>query len=302
MMSSVATESASGSDQHPLPPTALGLSLLEIYFVRIYNAPLLFYKPVLFQQYLAGKLHGTLLRAIFALATLYVSTHPTPFPAARTDQLTRAPRFLNPRIANEYDTGGGSSELEILSAFHSSGLPWAKCALRDAMELAVDAPSLMVIQALECLQHYWFGIGLPHAGNLCLGKLPVSMTDSGLPVIAVSCLILTNLQHWPTVPANSLDTRREFSMKMVVPTFHLSRNLAVDASGLARPLRALSWSQNRISNHLGVRWLWCRFQPLFPIHHQAVRQLSTRRWMEIGLQSPCVLGQEPIALPSLQHA
>lgn len=75
MMSSVATESALGSDQPPLPPTALGLSLLEIYFTRIYNAPLLFYKPVLFQQYLEGGLHGALLRALLALATLYVTLY-----------------------------------------------------------------------------------------------------------------------------------------------------------------------------------------------------------------------------------
>ena len=71
-MSSVAAETASDSDQPALPPTALGLSLLEIYFARIYNASLLFYKPILFQQYLEGRLHGALLKAIFALATLYV--------------------------------------------------------------------------------------------------------------------------------------------------------------------------------------------------------------------------------------
>jgi hypothetical protein len=43
------------------------------------------------------------------------------------------------------------------------------------MLAAVDSPSLMVIQALECLQHYWFGIGQPYQGNLCLGEfLPVA--------------------------------------------------------------------------------------------------------------------------------
>lgn len=35
----------------------------------------MFYKPVLFQQYLAGELHGALLKALFALATLYVMVH-----------------------------------------------------------------------------------------------------------------------------------------------------------------------------------------------------------------------------------
>jgi hypothetical protein len=73
-MSSIAKATPSthtpDQDQPPLPPTALGLSLLELYFTRIYNAPLLFHKPVLFQQYLEQQLNGALLRALLALATL----------------------------------------------------------------------------------------------------------------------------------------------------------------------------------------------------------------------------------------
>ncbi len=70
MKAAVAPPSSFDLQQPPLPPTALGLSLLEIYFARIYNASLLFYKPLLFQQYLEGNIHDTLLRALFALATL----------------------------------------------------------------------------------------------------------------------------------------------------------------------------------------------------------------------------------------
>jgi hypothetical protein len=66
------TDSCPVPDQPPLPPTALGLSLLEIFFSRIYNASLLFHKPILFQQYLTGEIHGALLKALLALATLYV--------------------------------------------------------------------------------------------------------------------------------------------------------------------------------------------------------------------------------------
>lgn len=73
-MSSIAkpTDSARtpDQDQPPLPPTALCLALLELYFTRIYNASLLFHRPVLFQQYLEQELHGALLRAMLALATL----------------------------------------------------------------------------------------------------------------------------------------------------------------------------------------------------------------------------------------
>ncbi|CAI7677065.1 unnamed protein product [Penicillium manginii] len=52
--------------------------------------------------------------------------------------------------------------------YHSSGLPWATAAFKEAMVLAVEKPSLMIIQALESLQLYWFGIGEPYQGSLCL--------------------------------------------------------------------------------------------------------------------------------------
>ncbi|QMW33489.1 hypothetical protein G4B84_008955 [Aspergillus flavus NRRL3357] len=150
-MSSIAkpTDSARtpDQDQPPLPPTALCLALLELYFTRIYNASLLFHKPVLFQQYLEQELHGALLRAMLALATL----------------------FLQPCDSdNENENIGDNAELKVLSIYHSSGLPWARAALKEAMVAAVDRPSLMIIQALVCLQHYWFGIGQPYQGNLCL--------------------------------------------------------------------------------------------------------------------------------------
>lgn len=76
-ISSITKGWTSDADQLPLPPRALGLSLLEIYFSRIYNASLLFCKPVLFQQYLDGKLPRVLLKGIFALATLYVTPPPS---------------------------------------------------------------------------------------------------------------------------------------------------------------------------------------------------------------------------------
>jgi hypothetical protein len=48
----------------------VGLSLLEIYFDRIYNASLLFCKPLLFQEYLEGTVPDYLLKGIFSLASL----------------------------------------------------------------------------------------------------------------------------------------------------------------------------------------------------------------------------------------
>lgn len=72
-MTPVALEPGRSSDPTQLPPPALCLSLLEVYFTRVYNAPLLFHKPTLFQDYLEGRLNRSLLRALLALATLYVT-------------------------------------------------------------------------------------------------------------------------------------------------------------------------------------------------------------------------------------
>ena len=68
------------------------------------------------------------------------------------------------------------SELKVLSSYYHYGLPWAKSAQREAMMLAIEELSLMVTQALECLQLYWFGVGDAFSGNLCLGKPYVPRT------------------------------------------------------------------------------------------------------------------------------
>lgn len=168
-MGIAAIDSAADSAQDPLPPTALGLSLLEVYFTRVYNAPVLFYKPLLFQQYLEGKIHGALLKALFALATLYVLSVATSNSSALISRLMNWSRFLHPiDDENEQDT---NTELKILRIYRSCGLSWAKSALEEAMSLTMHSPSLMAVQALECIQLFWFGIGQPHPGNLCLGKL-----------------------------------------------------------------------------------------------------------------------------------
>lgn len=53
-----------------LPPRAIGLALLDIYFERLYNATLLFNRTQLFESYLDGSLPPYLLRSIFALSSL----------------------------------------------------------------------------------------------------------------------------------------------------------------------------------------------------------------------------------------
>lgn len=168
-MKTVAIDSTADSTQPPLPPTALGLSLLEVYFTRVYNASLLFYKPLLFQQYLEGKIHSVLIRALFALATLYVQAVATSSNSAPRSRLTKWSRFLHP-IDNENEQNT-NTELKILRIYRPCGLSWAKSALEEVMLLAMHSPSLMAVQALECIQLFWFGIGQPHPGNLCLGKL-----------------------------------------------------------------------------------------------------------------------------------
>ncbi|PYH34875.1 fungal specific transcription factor domain-containing protein [Aspergillus neoniger CBS 115656] len=95
-----------------------------------------------------GRLHRSLFRALLALATLFLQ-----------------PRNHSNDILPAIE---GQAELTILSSYHSCGRPWAKAALRELLISALECPSLMIVQALECLQLYWFGIGDFHSGSLCL--------------------------------------------------------------------------------------------------------------------------------------
>lgn len=138
----------------------------------MYNASVLFHKPLLFQQYIEGKVHRALLRTLFALATLYV---PPRYPTVtQTSRLTETYRFVCPENCENRSTAHSNKELQILSVYQSSGLPWAKAALEEATHLAMQSPSLMAVQALQCIQLYWFGVGQPHSAHLCLGQLQFS--------------------------------------------------------------------------------------------------------------------------------
>ncbi|KAH7002600.1 hypothetical protein EDB80DRAFT_80444 [Ilyonectria destructans] len=129
-----------------LPPRVAGLLLLEIYFSRVYNAHLLFHKPLLFQEYIEDKLPDYLLKAIFALASLFLA------PSKSRTRL-RSTEF---------------SELEALSVFHNRSLPWAEASMKETMLLTVRELSLTMIQTLECLVLYWFGVGKSRNGDICL--------------------------------------------------------------------------------------------------------------------------------------
>ncbi|KAJ5116797.1 hypothetical protein N7456_001145 [Penicillium angulare] len=149
-MSSVTTQPTNASKSSPLPPVSLGLSLLEIYFTRVYNANLLFHKPLIFQSYLAGELNGSLLRAMLSLATIFL--HP-----------------INSDDSEETsDTPGSQIELNILSPYQPYGIPWANAAWKEAMLSIRKEPTLVTIQTLVCLQLYWFCVGQPCRANICL--------------------------------------------------------------------------------------------------------------------------------------
>ena len=79
-------------------------------------------------------------------------------------------RFLSPLNEGDQESLVECSELKVLSSYYRYGLTWAKSAQREAMMLAVEEPSIMATQALECLQLYWFGVGDAFSGNLCLGN------------------------------------------------------------------------------------------------------------------------------------
>jgi hypothetical protein len=67
------------------------------------------------------------------------------------------------------------SELRALSAFHVRSMPWAEDSMRDVMGLIMREPTLHMVQTLECLTLYWFGLGDAWKGDMCH-----SMTSSNL--------------------------------------------------------------------------------------------------------------------------
>ncbi|PWI66992.1 hypothetical protein PCL_04498 [Purpureocillium lilacinum] len=130
-----ASAPGAGPSRDSLPCRAIGLSLLEIYFERIYNAHLLFDKSRFFEDYLQRKLPDFLLKAVFALASLFLREVPPD--SIRSSE---------------------STELAVLSMFYEKGMLWATEASEKVLPLAT-APSLLTTQALECLTIFWFATG-----------------------------------------------------------------------------------------------------------------------------------------------
>ncbi|KAF5551432.1 fungal transcriptional regulatory [Fusarium napiforme] len=131
----LAVPGSAGTNLDDLPPRAIGLALLDIYFERLYNATLLFNRPQLFESYLDGSLPPYLLRSIFALSSLFL----------------RKPRYQPPRLGSH----AVSTELAAFNAYASYGDAWAESARREAW-LLIDRPTVQVVQALSCLNLYWF--------------------------------------------------------------------------------------------------------------------------------------------------
>ncbi|KAF5594951.1 fungal transcriptional regulatory [Fusarium pseudocircinatum] len=131
----LAVSRSTGTNLDDLPPRAIGLALLDIYFERLYNATLLFNRSQLFESYLDGSLPPYLLRSIFALSSLFL----------------RKPRHQPPRLG----THAVSTELAAFATYASHGDAWAESARREAW-LLTDRPTVQVVQALSCLNLYWF--------------------------------------------------------------------------------------------------------------------------------------------------
>ncbi|KAF4499598.1 hypothetical protein FAGAP_4213 [Fusarium agapanthi] len=102
-----------------LPPRAVGLALLDIYFERLYNATLLFNRTQLFESYLG--------------------------------RFLRKPRHQPPRLG----THAVLPELATFATYAGYGDAWAEAARREAW-LLTDRPTVQVVQALSCLNLYWF--------------------------------------------------------------------------------------------------------------------------------------------------
>ncbi|KAF2010174.1 hypothetical protein BU24DRAFT_467649 [Aaosphaeria arxii CBS 175.79] len=120
-----------------LPPRAIGLGLLDIYFERLYNAPLLFRKSDLFESYLNNSTPSFLLKALFALASRFLQAPPSDHRLS----LNRPPII--------------PAELTMLSSYRKHGKSWAEAAAMEVLQLA-DRPTVQSIQTLASLSIYWF--------------------------------------------------------------------------------------------------------------------------------------------------
>jgi hypothetical protein len=117
-----------------LPTTEVGLLLLEVYFKRIYNATLLFHKPIAFQLYMQNGIPDFLLRAIFAHAAVFMK---------EVDGCPHGIKHVN---------------IFPMQHVYANSWAWARAASVEALAHA-DEPSLVRLQALQVLQYYYFSQG-----------------------------------------------------------------------------------------------------------------------------------------------
>ncbi|KAH7006775.1 hypothetical protein EDB80DRAFT_777500 [Ilyonectria destructans] len=149
-----------------LPPRAVGLGLLDIYFERLYNAPLLFSRSELFESYLDGTVPSFLLKALFALSSIFLQK-------PRSQRLSPGARVPVT-----------SADLAALASYARNGYAWANAAAQEVLQLA-DRPTLQTIQTLACLSVYWFSrsdmdrarIHIVIAYTSCSNFLPFSSTE-----------------------------------------------------------------------------------------------------------------------------
>jgi len=127
-----ASETTEESDTAALPSTEMGLLLLEVYFKRVYNATLLFHKTISFQLYMQNELPPFLIRAIFALAAIFLKEPDSPY--------------------KQY--------IKVLPVHTLSDKSWvwARSASKAVLSHA-DEPTLVKIEALQILQLYYFSQG-----------------------------------------------------------------------------------------------------------------------------------------------
>lgn len=116
-----------------LPPSEVGLLLLEVYFKRVYNASLLFHKPIAFQLYRQNAIPSYLLRAIFAQAAVFLQQVDFPYT-----------QFI---------------ETPSIQTIFEKSWSWASSASQEVLS-HIDEPTLVRVQALQVLQLYYFSRGL----------------------------------------------------------------------------------------------------------------------------------------------
>ncbi|RFU23731.1 hypothetical protein B7463_g12607, partial [Scytalidium lignicola] len=201
-----------------LPPRGLGLYLLDLFFSRYSSCSLAFHERRFFEAYLADSLPDHVLKAVFALSSIFMQNHghssgPATYFAA-----------ISQKTSNRWASAAGS---------HVLG--------------KVDCPSLESVQTLLVLAMYWFAVG-----ELDRSKIHARLAYTSARLLGFHSRLSEPVINDPNVAVENEIKRRTFWSGWIINGIiphddTLTRSHITDAVGIPLPSAELSFYRGRIA-------------------------------------------------------